>query len=225
MEHDARVERDQPLRRGEQRIDVDLGNAPLLGDQHAEAHQQLLERCAVDRPPAPYAGQRGSDLGALDHAPRKGGGQRWQGQRPIAEELDQLAAGAEQQHRTELRIGRRADDQLVAGVVDHGLDGDALEVLGAPLLGHRGADRLERAAYRVVIDQVELNTADVGLVADRVAVELDHDRVADRPRGGHRGVRISGHARLGDGHAVRGEHLLRFRPRSAACGPRAGRRR
>ena len=42
--------------------------------------------------------------------------------------------GAEQQHRAELRIEAAAEDELVAVELDHRLDGDALEVLGAGLL-------------------------------------------------------------------------------------------
>ena len=40
----AGVERDQPLRRGEQRVDVDLLDPALLDDQLAEADQELLQR-------------------------------------------------------------------------------------------------------------------------------------------------------------------------------------
>ena len=50
----------------------------------------------------------------------------------VLEELDELAAHPEQEHRPELRIDRRAEDQLVAGPVHHRLDRHALEVLGAP---------------------------------------------------------------------------------------------
>ena len=45
---------------------------------------------------------------------RQRGVQRRQGQRAVVEDLDELAAGAEQQHRAELRVDAAADDQLVA---------------------------------------------------------------------------------------------------------------
>ena len=74
---------------------------------------------------------------SLDQAPGERRVERRQGQRAVLEDLDQLAAHAEQQDRAELRVEAAADDQLVAGPVDHRLDRDALEVLGAGLLGDR----------------------------------------------------------------------------------------
>ena len=49
MQHDAGIERDQPLRRDEQRVDVDLLDPALFDDELAEANQQLVERGEVDR--------------------------------------------------------------------------------------------------------------------------------------------------------------------------------
>jgi len=43
VQHDAGVERDQPLGRREQRIDVDLADRPLLDDELAEADEQILQ--------------------------------------------------------------------------------------------------------------------------------------------------------------------------------------
>ena len=56
----------------------------------------------------------------------------------VLEHLDELAAHAEQEHRAELRVNAAAQDDLVAvAQLDHLLDGDALEVLRALLLGAR----------------------------------------------------------------------------------------
>ena len=79
--------------------------------------------------------ERGVDLGPLHHAACQRRGQRRQAQRAVLEDLHERAAEAEQQHRAELRIDAAAEDELVAVAVDHGLDGDALEVGGAVLLG------------------------------------------------------------------------------------------
>ena len=112
--------------------------------------------------------------------------QRRQGQRAVLEDLDQLPAGAEQQHRAELRVEAAADDQLVAVQLDHRLDGHAQEVLGAGPLAHRRLDRADRRARTASASrQVQLHAADVGLVRDRLGVQLEDDRVADarrRPR-------------------------------------------
>ena len=113
VHHHARVERDQAVRRGQQRIDVDFLDPALLGHQRAEAHQEHFERGQIHRLAAAHAFQRLVDLGLLHHAPRQRGVQRRQAERAVLEDLDQLAAGAEQQHRAELRIEAAADDQLV----------------------------------------------------------------------------------------------------------------
>ena len=81
--------------------------------------------------------------------------QRRERQRAIAEDLDQLSAHPEQQHRPELRIRAAADDQLVAVPADHRLDRHALEVLGAGLRGDRVPDRLECLANRLGVPEVE----------------------------------------------------------------------
>ena len=150
VEDDPRVEGDDPLGRGEQRVDVDLGDPRLLGDELAEADEERGEHVDVDRPPAADAAERLRDRRLLDQAPRERRVERRQGQRPVAEHLDELAAHPEQEDRAELRIRAAADDQLVAGPVDHRLDRDALEVLGADLLRHRrrGSARTPRERRR-----------------------------------------------------------------------------
>jgi hypothetical protein len=79
-----------------QRIDVNLGNAPC-SREHREPHQQLLQRRGVDGPAAADAPKGAADRGPLDHPPREGRRQRRQPQRAVLEQLDQLAAHAEQQ--------------------------------------------------------------------------------------------------------------------------------
>ena len=125
VQDDAGVERQQPLGRGQQRVDVDFLDPALLDHELAEADQQLLERGQVDRLAAAHALERLVDLGLLHHAARQGGVERRQGQRAVLEDLDQLSAQAEQQHRPELRVEAGADDDLVAFQLDHRLHGDA----------------------------------------------------------------------------------------------------
>ena len=143
MEHDAGIERDQALRRGEQRVDVDLLDPALFDDELAEADQQLVERGEVDRRAAADALQRGEDLRPLHHPPRERRVERRQRERAILIDLDQLAARPEQQHRSELRVERAADDQLVAVARDHRLHGDAQDMLRARSGRHRGANRVD----------------------------------------------------------------------------------
>src|SRR5262249_42146999 len=99
----------------------------------------------------------------------------------------------EQDHRAELQIDGAADDQLVAVVADHRLNGYALEgrrfqaalldVVFQVLLDGR-----ERLANGRVVGQVELNSAGVALVRDGRGIELEPDRVAELASRTHRGV-------------------------------------
>ena len=75
----------------------------LLDDQVAEPDQELLEGSEVDRPATADSLECGVDLGLLHHPPSQGGVERRQGQRAVLEDLDELAAGAEEEHRSELR--------------------------------------------------------------------------------------------------------------------------
>ena len=137
VHHHARIQRQQPLGRGQQRVDVDLLDPALLDHQLAEAHQQVFQRRQIHRLAPAHALQRGEDLGLLHQAQRQRGVQRRQRQRAVFEDFHQLSAGAEQQHRAELRIEAAADDQLVAIKLDHRLHGHALEMLGAGLFRDR----------------------------------------------------------------------------------------
>ncbi len=94
----------------------------------AEPNQKLLERGQVHRRAAAHALERGEDLGLLHHPPGQRGVERRQPQGAVPEDLDELAARAEEQHRAELRVEAAADDQLVAVELDHRLHADALEV-------------------------------------------------------------------------------------------------
>ena len=59
VQHHARVERQQALRRSEQRIDVDLLNPAVLDHQSAKPHHQIFQRVQVDWPASANPFQRG----------------------------------------------------------------------------------------------------------------------------------------------------------------------
>ena len=65
-------------------------------------------------------------------------------------------------------------------------------------------------ADRLGVDEVQVDAPDVGLVGDRVAEQLDHDRVADRLAGFDRFLDRRGDASLRDGDAVAGQDSLRL---------------
>ena len=143
----------------------------LLDHQVAEAHQELLQR-APGRPalPAADALQRRVDPGLLHHPPGERRVQRRQGQRAVLEHFDELPAGAEQQHRAELRVEAAAEDQLVA--VELGPSAGPSRPGSARRPPARATDcsiAAIRPADRLGVDQVQLHAADVGLVRDRLA--------------------------------------------------------
>ena len=106
----------------------------LLGDELAEPDEELLELVEVHAAAPADPLERAVDLRALHHPSGKRRGKRRQTEGPVLEQLHELAAHPEQEHRPELRIDRASQDQLIAGPVHHRLDGDALEVLGTPEL-------------------------------------------------------------------------------------------
>ena len=76
MQHDARVERQQALGRGQQRVDVDLLDPRLLDHELAEADEQLFQAGEVHRRAATHAFERLVDLRLFHHAARERRGQR-----------------------------------------------------------------------------------------------------------------------------------------------------
>src|SRR5215203_780867 len=115
----AGVEGRQAPGRGEERVDVELLDPGLFHDELAHAHEQLLQRANVDRGLAPDAAQRLEDACLLHHTPRERGGQRREGEGPVPVDLDQRAAGAEEQNGPKLRVQAAPDDQLVPLQADH----------------------------------------------------------------------------------------------------------
>ena len=72
-------------------------------------------------------------------------------ERAVAVDLDELAAGAEEYDRSELRIDGAAEDEFVALGADHGLDRYAFERGRARFCGDGSFNRLVRVAYLLFI--------------------------------------------------------------------------
>src|SRR5215208_1998354 len=74
VQNDTGVEGYQALRRGQERVDVELFDPGLLDDELARANEQPLQGADVDRRPAPDATQRLEDTGPFHHPPGERGG-------------------------------------------------------------------------------------------------------------------------------------------------------
>src|SRR5215208_2876695 len=210
VQNDTGVEGYQALRRGQERVDVELFDPGLLDDELARANEQPLQGADVDRRPAPDATQRLEDAGPFHHSPGERGGQWREGECPVPVHLDQRTAGPEEQDGTELRVQAAADDQLVTVEADHPLDGGAAEVLGLVVLPYRGLHLFIGPPDLVGAPQVQAHAAHVGLVGDGLRVELEDHGVAEAVCQFHGLIGAVRHLRLDGGYTVGGEDLLRF---------------
>ena len=190
------------------RVDVHLDDLREVDHQLGQADEQFLELFQVRRRVVAVALEQRQDTGLLHHPPGQQAVQRRQAQGLVMEHLGVDPARAEQQHRAEVGVGLAPHEQLEVRVGDEGLQahaGDArLGVVGAGA----GHDPLPGLAQVVLVAQVELDAAGVGLVADVRGDELHHQRHLHVRGQGQGLVQGGGEHRLGHRDAVGGEHPL-----------------
>ncbi len=95
LQHDARVERKNFLRRGQKGIDVHFLDPRLLDNQPAEANQNIFERGHIHRRAPAHSLQCSKNSRLLHQSRRKRRIERRERQGPVAIDLDKLSAGAE----------------------------------------------------------------------------------------------------------------------------------
>jgi hypothetical protein len=116
----------------------------------------------------------------LLHSPaRQRRGERREGEGAVPVDLDELAAGAEEQHGAELRVYAAPDNDLVPLQAHHRLDGGAGEVLRREVLANGPLHLLVGTSHLFCVHQVQAHPADVRLVGYGVRVELEDYRVAE----------------------------------------------
>lgn len=210
MEDDAGIEGEHSSGGDEQRVHVDVGNPALLGDELAEAHEKLFERGEVHGRPSTHTLERGEDFRLLNQPARQRGVERRKAEHGVVGHLDELAAGAEEQHGAELRVDAAAENEFVAIARDHRLDGDAEEVLVPRLLTDGVVNLLPRASHGWDITQVQHYAAHVGLVRERLGEKFDDDGKAQLFGVLHRVVLSEGDVCLNGRDAVAIEELFGF---------------
>src|SRR5918995_1654106 len=210
VQNDTGVEGYQALRRGQERVYVELLDPGLLDDELARANEQPLQGADVDRRPTPDSTQRLEDSGPFHHPSGERGCQRREGEGPVPVHLDQRAAGPEEQDGTELWVKAAADDQLVAVETDHLLDGGAAKVLGSVVLLYGGLHLIVGQPDLVGALQVQAHAAHVGLVRYCLGVELEDHGVAEVVCQFHGLIRAARHLRLDGRDTVGSEGLLRL---------------
>ena len=168
-------------------------------------------RRQVDRLPSAHALERFEDLGLLDEPPRQRGVQRRQGESAILKHFHQLPAGAEQQHRAELRVDAAAEDQLVSFGRDHRLHADAGEMLRAGFLGSP-TSRMARKASRTAASSARFSFTPPTSVLCVMVGEFSLSTTGNPISRAACDRFVLGGRKLGfhDRNAVGFQHLLRF---------------
>ncbi len=156
--HHSRIQRNQPLRRGQQRIDIDFLDPALLGDQAAEPHQQLFQRGQVltgFRPRTPCRA-----LKILVCSIKRRASVVLSGGSDSARSLKTSTNCPPVPNSStgpNCAVNAAAEDQLIALRQDHGLHGDAREMLGRrPFLPPRPESRRKAFPDRALVDQIQL---------------------------------------------------------------------
>src|SRR6185503_5137289 len=88
----------------QQRVNVDLGDLGVLGDDAAKLHQHIDNAVYVRRRTVAITFEQRGDARALDLGACKSSIERRQLQRFVAQDLDRGTAVAEQDHGTERRV-------------------------------------------------------------------------------------------------------------------------
>ena len=195
------VQREGALGVAQQRVDVDLGDARLAGQQLGDRQQGAHHGVDVGgRHIAPAVQQPGHAC-ALDQRAGQRGVQRRQGHCPVGHHFHGGAALAEQQDRAELGVDAAADDELQrARPAHHGLHGEAFDDGVGPLLCGAHQHGLGGGGHLLLGLQVQRDTAHVALVRNLGGQHLQHHGKAQRARGLHGGLR----RRPGDGGSHHG---------------------
>ena len=187
----------------DQRVDVDADDVGALGGDAAEGDERRGEGVAVDRRLAAELVEQALRGELVDHLVGGDRVDRGRSEDDVGDRLGQDAADAEHDGRTELRVAHDPGDQLAVAADHRGDQHGDVAVVGRG----RGEQLAGGAAHGVGVAEAEADEPALGLVGDRVTVELGDDRIAQR---------------VGGGDGLVGARRQRSRARSAPRSRRAG---
>src|SRR5262249_14253031 len=141
-----------------------------------ESDQQLFQRVEVRGLIPAHAFQCLNNLGTLHHSPCQRSCKRRQCMGAVTKHFNQPATQTKNQHRTKLRIGRAAEYQLIAKTRHHRLNRDGLE---CSTRSKAFTNLVESFADSSGIAQLEMNATAIGLVRDRLRVQLYYNGIAN----------------------------------------------
>ncbi len=201
---DERVDRDRLAVDDDQRVHVDRRDLGVFGREVRKAEQRRAHGGAVDRRLAAERSEQLLGREVVDELVGVHFREGYEAERDVAERLREDAADAEHHARAELGVAYHPRDELSRA--SHHRRDEQRDVSVAGL--RRGQELRSGRADVAGRAETEPHEAALGLVRDRVATELQHDRVADRVGGrdGRFGIRRGAFGRHGD--AVAREQLL-----------------
>ncbi len=210
IDHDPRVEGHREIGSNQERVDVELLDLGVVGDEIGESHQDLDQAVDVRARESPVPLEEGPRSERLEHSPGEPLVQRG---KPRARSPKSSAATPPIPARiTEPNVGSFFIPRMSskpAFPVDHSLNGDALDPGFRPMPGGLLRDPGESGADRIGALDVEEDASDVGLVGDVGRENLQDDRVADFRGCRHRLLRGCRDPGPGDRNSVRFQKPLR----------------
>ena len=206
---DERVDGDRrSVGRDDQRVDVDARDVVALGDQPPEPDQRPRQDVTVDRRLAAELAEQPGRGEVVDHLR----GRRRRRAEPGRNTTSAIAS-ARTPPTPSMTVGPNCGSRTSAGdqlaIALHHRRHE--HVRPSPSSGVAAASSSAAAAAtpRRRSREIEAHEAALGLVGDRVTVELGDDRIPDLVGRGDRTSRVVGEPFRGDRHAVRGQELLR----------------
>ncbi len=207
VELDERVDRYGLAVDDDQRVEIDRLHVGTLPREAGQPEQGGRDRVAVDRG---FSAERSEQvLGGevVEQVSRIEVAQRDETERDVAERFGEHTTDPQHDARSELRIADEAGDELACAAYHRRDEQPDRAVVGAG----RGEQFLGREAHRGRVGQSEADESPLGLVRDRVAAQLDHDRKADRAGrrdrvvdGGHGALVEHRHTEFGEEQLRRG---------------------
>ncbi len=209
---EARIDDDGAGRGHDHRVEVQRADLRHLADEFRDAQQHRLHRVHVRGGRAAQWLQRLVRARTHDEVLCEVGIERRQGDRAVADDLDQRAAEAEADGRAENRVAHDADHHFATlALAVHALDQHALHAG----IGPRARDVLHHGTVRTtnggLVRQPETHAPHVRLVRDVGREDLHCHREAGLARGADRLSRRVRRQAAQHRHPKRGEHGLRFR--------------
>ena len=164
IEDDERIDREDPGRRGDDRIEVDLDELRMVDPEARDRRDQLGDRGAIDGRPAAHAIEQAGTAEAGQHLEGDGRGHRRETDRDVVKDLGEDPAEADDDGGPERGVAAEPDEQLQARV-GHGLDQQAADV--ERVRRPQRQQRLGRGMDRGVADEVRAATAPMSLLCAR----------------------------------------------------------